>query len=76
MRLTDPVHPGNGIAPNQGIDETRAGPESGPDRGIPFNAEPGIVLLRIRTDRGTECCGKAENRACTLYLGLHALPGR
>ncbi|USO06012.1 MAG: IS481 family transposase [Rhodospirillales bacterium] len=37
---------------------------------LPFFAEEGLVLLRILTDRGTEYCGKAENHAYQLYLGI------
>ncbi|GHM58699.1 MAG: hypothetical protein sL5_07970 [Candidatus Mesenet longicola] len=32
--------------------------------------EQKIPLLRILTDRGTEYCGKPENHAYQLYLGI------
>ncbi|WP_341813824.1 IS481-like element ISWpi2 family transposase [Wolbachia endosymbiont (group A) of Lasioglossum villosulum] len=40
------------------------------DRVIPFFDEQKIPLLRILTDRGTEYCGKPENHAYQLYLGI------
>jgi len=40
------------------------------DRVIPFFASHNIPLLRILTDRGTEYCGKPENHAYQLYLGI------
>ncbi len=39
-------------------------------RVIPFLDEQKIPLLRILTDRGTEYCGKPENHAYQLYLGI------
>ncbi|WP_341819687.1 MULTISPECIES: IS481 family transposase [unclassified Wolbachia] len=40
------------------------------DRVIPFFDGQNIPLLRILTDRGTEYCGKPENHAYQLYLGI------
>ena len=40
------------------------------DRVIPFFTEHNIRLNRILTDRGTEYCGKVENHAYQLYLGI------
>ena len=40
------------------------------DRVCPFFDEQDIPLLRILTDRGTEYCGKKEQRKCQLYLTL------
>ena len=40
------------------------------DRVIPFFESHKIPLLRILTDRGTEFCGKPENHAYQLYLGI------
>jgi Integrase core domain/Winged helix-turn helix len=40
------------------------------DKVIPFFASQGIDLLRILTDRGSEYCGKVENHAYQLYLGI------
>jgi transposase InsO family protein len=40
------------------------------DRVIPFFEQHGISLLRILTDRGTEYCGKPQNHAYQLYLGI------
>lgn len=40
------------------------------DRVIPFFEKYNIPLLRILTDRGTEYCGKPENHAYQLYLGI------
>ena len=40
------------------------------DRVLPFYTEQKIDLLRILTDRGTEYCGKVENHAYQLYLGI------
>lgn len=40
------------------------------DRVIPFFESHDIPLLRILTDRGTEYCGKPENHAYQLYLGI------
>lgn len=37
---------------------------------LPFFAEEELSLLRILTDRGTEYCGKAQNHAYQLYLGI------
>jgi transposase InsO family protein len=37
---------------------------------LPFFAAQDVPLLRILTDRGTEYCGKAENHAYQLYLGI------
>lgn len=40
------------------------------DKIIPFFEEENIKLHRILTDRGTEYCGKVENHAYQLYLGI------
>lgn len=40
------------------------------DRVIPFFESHDIPLLRVLTDRGTEYCGKPENHAYQLYLGI------
>lgn len=40
------------------------------DRVVPFFESHDIPLLRILTDRGTEYCGKPENHAYQLYLGI------
>lgn len=40
------------------------------DRVIPFFDGQNVPLLRILTDRGTEYCGKPENHAYQLYLGI------
>ena len=40
------------------------------DRVIPFFDREDIPLTRILTDRGTEYCGKIENHAYQLYLGI------
>lgn len=40
------------------------------DRILPFFDEHEIPMLRILTDRGTEYCGKPENHAYQIYLGL------
>ncbi len=40
------------------------------DRVIPFFEKYNIPLLRILTNRGTEYCGKPENHAYQLYLGI------
>ncbi len=37
---------------------------------IPFFDGQNVPLLRILTDRGTEYCGKPENHAYQLYLGI------
>ena len=37
---------------------------------FPFFEKEDVPLLRILTDRGTEYCGKAENHAYQLYLGI------
>jgi transposase InsO family protein len=37
---------------------------------VPFFDKHDIPLLRILTDRGTEYCGKPENHAYQLYLGI------
>jgi transposase InsO family protein len=37
---------------------------------LPFYEEQNVPLLCILTDRGTEYCGKAENHAYQLYLGV------
>ena len=37
---------------------------------LPFYEEQGIDVLRILTDRGTEYCGKPENHAYQLYIGI------
>lgn len=37
---------------------------------LPFFEKEDISLLRVLTDRGTEYCGKAENHAYQLYLGI------
>ena len=40
------------------------------DRVLPFFDGQNVPLLRILTDRGTEYCGKPENHAYQLYLGI------
>lgn len=40
------------------------------DRVIPFFESQNIPLIRILADRGTEYCGKPENHAYQLYLGI------
>src|SRR6185437_8398127 len=40
------------------------------DRVIPFFESHSVPLLRILTDRGTEYCGRPENHAYQLYLGI------
>lgn len=40
------------------------------DKVLPFFESKGIPLIRILTDRGTEYCGKPENHAYQLYLGI------
>ena len=40
------------------------------DKVLPFYQEQGISVLRILTDRGTEYCGKPENHAYQLYIGI------
>ncbi|GFR25196.1 uncharacterized protein YlbG [Trichonephila clavata] len=40
------------------------------DRVIPSFDEQKVSLLRILTDRGTEYCGRPENHAYQLYLGV------
>jgi transposase InsO family protein len=40
------------------------------DKVLPFFEEQGVQLLRILTNRGTEYCGKPENHAFALYLGI------
>jgi len=40
------------------------------DRVLPFFDKHNIPLMRILTDRGTEYCGKPENHAYQLYLGI------
>ena len=40
------------------------------DRVLPFFDKHDIPLLRILTDRGTEYCGKPEQHAYQLYLGI------
>lgn len=40
------------------------------DKVIPFFDEQAIPLLRVLTDRGTEYCGRPENHAYQLYLGI------
>lgn len=40
------------------------------DRILPFFEEQNLKLNRILTDRGTEYCGKVENHAYQLYLGI------
>jgi transposase InsO family protein len=40
------------------------------DRILPFFQKENLSLLRILTDRGTEYCGKIEEHAYQLYLGL------
>lgn len=37
---------------------------------LPWFKQQGIPLLHILTDRGTEYCGKVENHAYQLYLGI------
>ena len=41
------------------------------DRVLPFFAEHGMGVIRILTDRGTECCGKPETHDYLLYLALN-----
>ena len=43
------------------------------DKAIPLFAEHGISILRMLTDRGTEYCGKVENHAYQLYLGIEGI---
>ena len=43
------------------------------DRVIPVLAEHRIGLVRVLTDRGTECCGKVENHAYQLYLAVEGV---
>ena len=40
------------------------------DGGVPFFEEEKIPLNRIITDRGTEFCGKPDQHAYQLYLGI------
>jgi hypothetical protein len=40
------------------------------DRVLPFHEGPGVRLLRILTDRGTEFCGNCESHEFQLYLAL------
>ena len=40
------------------------------DRVLPFFEKYNVPLLRILTDRGTEYCGKPEQHAFQLYLGI------
>jgi len=40
------------------------------DRVVPFFEEQGVPLLRMLTDRGTEYCGRPQDHAYQLYLGL------
>lgn len=40
------------------------------DRAIPFFEKEKIKLHRILTDRGTEYCGKPQDHAYQLYLGI------
>lgn len=40
------------------------------DRVLPWFDQHGVSLLRILTDRGTEYCGKVENHAYQLYIGI------
>lgn len=41
------------------------------DKVLPFFDSFGLTLLRTLTDRGTDCCGKAENHPYQLYLHLN-----
>ena len=43
------------------------------DKALPFFEEHGIPILRMLTDRGTEYCGKVENHAYQLYLGIEGI---
>jgi transposase InsO family protein len=43
------------------------------DKAIPLFAEHGLPILRMLTDRGTEYCGKLENHAYQLYLGIEGI---
>ena len=43
------------------------------DKALPFFEEHGIRILRMLTDRGTEYCGKVENHAYQLYLGIEGI---
>ena len=40
------------------------------DRVVPFFDEHEIVVSRVLTDRGTECCGKPESHEYELYLAI------
>jgi len=40
------------------------------DRVLPFFEEHGIVVNRVLTDRGTECCGSPEHHEYELYLAV------
>ena len=40
------------------------------DRVMPFYDEPGVVLQRILTDRGTEYCGTHDRHEYELYLAV------
>ena len=40
------------------------------DKVLPWNEAQQIPMLRILTDRGTEYCGKVDNHAFQLYLGI------
>jgi len=41
------------------------------DRGLPFNKAPGLPVLRILTDRGTEYCGKPETHDYQLFMTVN-----
>ena len=43
------------------------------DRVLPFFEEHTLPMLRILTDRGTECCGKVEHHDYPLYLALNEI---
>lgn len=40
------------------------------DHILPWYESQSVPLLRIITDRGTECCGKIENHAYQLFLSI------
>jgi transposase InsO family protein len=43
------------------------------DKALPLFEEHGIPILRMLTDRGTEYCGRVENHAYQLYLGIEGI---
>ena len=40
-------------------------------RSSPFFENQELPMLRILTDRGSECCGKVENHDYELYLAIN-----